>query len=171
MSEPDSNPYASPADVIVETPNEMIIATQGQRFATFLIDQIVVRVIAFSAGMVIGAIMFSSGMEFTEDDQLTLTLIDIGIGTSLFVAYFVVMEFAFQRTIGKLAAGTKVVNLAGGKPTVGQIIGRSFARFIPFEAFSFLGGKNPVGWHDSLSRTRVVKLKPSSRDKYLQQHG
>jgi hypothetical protein len=35
-------------------------------------------------------------------------------------------------------------------------LGRSAARSIPFEPFSFLGGQ-PTGWHDRLSETRVVR--------------
>ncbi|MEM6265057.1 MAG: RDD family protein, partial [Bacteroidota bacterium] len=65
-------------------------------------------------------------------------------------------EAAFGKTPGKFVTKTQVVNKDGGKPTPGQLIGRTFARFIPFDAFSFLAS-NPVGWHDSLSKTRVVK--------------
>ena len=80
------------------------------------------------------------------------------MGLLAIVAYFVICETAFQRTIGKLVTGTIVVNEFGGRPCFKQIVGRSFARFIPFEPLSFFG-KEPVGWHDSLSGTRVVMLK------------
>jgi uncharacterized RDD family membrane protein YckC len=54
---------------------------------------------------------------------------------------------------GKLLSGTVVVNEAGGKPTIGQVFARTLCRFIPFEAFSFLGKR---GWHDSIPKTHVV---------------
>ena len=46
--------------------------------------------------------------------------------------------------------------LLAGRPTYGQILGRTFSRFVPFEAFSFL--PSPVGWHDRWSGTRVVRV-------------
>jgi uncharacterized RDD family membrane protein YckC len=72
------------------------------------------------------------------------------------VAYYVVCESAFQATLGKLVTGTRVVTFNGDKPTFGQVVGRSFARFVPFEAFSFLN-RRPIGWHDSWTGTRVVE--------------
>ena len=61
--------------------------------------------------------------------------------------------------MGKLITGTRVVTENGGKPRWGQIVGRSFARFIPFEALSvlFWNDKERRGWHDSLSKTCVVR--------------
>ena len=37
-----------------------------------------------------------------------------------------------------------------------DILVRTFCRYIPFEAFTFLGNKSPIGWHDKLSKTIVV---------------
>ncbi|MCA9066572.1 MAG: RDD family protein, partial [Planctomycetaceae bacterium] len=73
--------------------------------------------------------------------------------------YYVFMEAVFQRSLGKLVTGTMVVAADGSRPSFGKILGRSFARIIPFEAFSFLGSKTPTGWHDTLSGTRVVKTR------------
>jgi uncharacterized RDD family membrane protein YckC len=70
--------------------------------------------------------------------------------------YYILMEGIFGRTLGKLITGTVVVDGFGNKPSFGKIIGRSFARLIPFEAFSFLGSTGR-GWHDSLTDTYVVK--------------
>ncbi|CAN0592803.1 unnamed protein product, partial [Laminaria digitata] len=39
-----------------------------------------------------------------------------------------------------------------------RLLGRTAARFVPFEAFSFLGG-DATGWHDRWSNTRVVRLR------------
>jgi uncharacterized RDD family membrane protein YckC len=51
---------------------------------------------------------------------------------------------------------TKVVSRkTGKKPPFWTIVGRTFARLIPFDGFSFLT-ENPIGWHDSLSGTMVV---------------
>jgi uncharacterized RDD family membrane protein YckC len=80
------------------------------------------------------------------------------LGILVAVGYFVLTEALFQRTLAKFITGTRVVTADGTQPSFGQIVGRSFARMIPFEAFSFLGSPNPVGWHDSLSGTRVVEV-------------
>jgi uncharacterized RDD family membrane protein YckC len=73
------------------------------------------------------------------------------------ISYYVVFEALLGRTPGKLITGTRVVNLAGGRPRFTQILGRSFARAVPFEAFSFFGSR--AGWHDRWSRTRVVLVR------------
>ena len=55
------------------------------------------------------------------------------------------------RTLGKFITGTKVVSADGETPTASQIVGRTFCRMIPFEAFSFARETCPVGWHDKFS--------------------
>jgi uncharacterized RDD family membrane protein YckC len=71
-------------------------------------------------------------------------------------------EWLTGRSLGKLATGTRVIAAEGGPPSFARVLGRTLARFIPFEAFSFLTDRDgrPVGWHDSLSRTRVVRVRP-----------
>ena len=71
--------------------------------------------------------------------------------------YFVGCERSTGKTIGKYVTGTKVVTVDAGQPSIRQLIGRTAARFVPFEPFSFFGDKQPVGWHDDWSGTRVVK--------------
>jgi uncharacterized RDD family membrane protein YckC len=80
------------------------------------------------------------------------------VGIFCMLGYYLVMEAAFGRTIGKLATGTRVVTVEGGAASFGQILGRTLCRLIPFEAFSFLT-ENAVGWHDSIPKTRVVKIR------------
>ncbi|MDR1809185.1 MAG: RDD family protein [Prevotella sp.] len=65
-------------------------------------------------------------------------------------------EWIFGRTLGKLLTGTVVVDSdTFGKPSFGQVLGRTFCRFIPFDAFTFISS-HPEGWHDSLPSTMVV---------------
>lgn len=79
-------------------------------------------------------------------------------GILLLLAYYIITEGLFARSIGKLITGCKVVNEKGGRPSFGQILGRTFARLIPFEAFSFLGTTGR-GLHDSVAKTFVVKCR------------
>ena len=76
----------------------------------------------------------------------------------LVVGMVIIVEGATGRTLGKLVTGTRVVNAAGGTPSFKQILGRSLARFIPFEAFSFLGDDGR-GWHDSIPDTYVIRCR------------
>ena len=70
--------------------------------------------------------------------------------------YYIFFESIWQRTPGKWATGTKVVKLDGTKPGFWRIVGRTFARWIPFDWVSFLFGEHPFGWHDRISGTMVV---------------
>jgi uncharacterized RDD family membrane protein YckC len=72
----------------------------------------------------------------------------------LFVYYFV-WEALLARTPGKMVSLTRVVNLRGMRPSVGQIFVRSAVRIFLLDLFflPFLG----VTLHDYLSKTRVVQ--------------
>lgn len=80
------------------------------------------------------------------------------VGGLAYVGYYFIFELAFGQTVGKMLTGTKVVGVDGEKPTVPALIGRSLARYIPFEPLSFLfyGSYPTKGWHDRVSGTLVV---------------
>jgi uncharacterized RDD family membrane protein YckC len=84
-------------------------------------------------------------------------------GIVLYIIYFIYSEIAWQQTPAKFITKTKVVTYAGEKPSSKQIIGRSFARLIPFDNFSFIA-EHPRGWHDKLSKTLVVPVSYSHED-------
>lgn len=144
------NPYAAPTTTPDQTylgPENFVRATQGLRLANFFIDQIIIRVLGFALGVMI--VVVSPNHDIGQIEALL-------IGICLALAYFVGMEAACGRTVGKLLTGTKVVDQNGRPPTFNQVVIRSLSRLIPFEPFSFLG-KNTYGWHDSFSKTYVVK--------------
>jgi hypothetical protein len=67
--------------------------------------------------------------------------------------YFsVILSF---KKLGKFITKTKVVTL-GEKPSINDIMRRTFCRLIPFDRLSFLFMEN--GIHDGLSNTRVIKV-------------
>ena len=127
-------------------------ATKGKRFLNALIDGLFFMLIATGIGFAIGA---SGKVTAEEIDSASSGLTVNLISYLVWVAYYILMEHSMGVSVGKLVTGTRVVAQDGGKPSLGQIVGRSFARLIPFEAFSFLGS-GPGGWHDTLSKTRVV---------------
>ncbi len=127
---------------------KLVLASKGQRFLNLFIDYLT---FSFGGGILLGIAMVATGNEDIFDNNMQMNLVGAIIG----LVYYIVLESTTGRTMGKLLTKTRVVTLDGGKPSTGQILGRSFARFIPFEVFSFLGEEG-IGWHDSLSKTRVI---------------
>lgn len=131
-------------------------ASKGKRLANYFIDYIILIIINFNIGMVIGVII---GMFYPEyfDYIDSIGLLEQYIfGTIVGTVYYTLFESITGRSIGKLITKTKVVNEEGGKPTFHALLIRSLCRFIPFEAFSFLGAETK-GWHDTISNTRVIE--------------
>lgn len=92
--------------------------------------------------------------ELTTGDTGIDSLLDILIMLLLVVAYYTVLEAAFKgRTIGKWLTGTMAVQTNGAMLSFKKALLRTLCRFIPFEAFSALGGKP---WHDTITDTVVV---------------
>lgn len=120
----------------------MFCAKRSTRFLILIIDNISLVII----GIVIG-IIFNDFLQAFNDYIFS---------TILSIIFYVIFEAVWQKTPGKFLTKTKVVTFDGQKPSLKTIIGRSFARLIPFDALSFLGNKYPIGWHDRLSNTLVV---------------
>ena len=135
-------------------------AGSGLRFANFMLDKIGAFIAAVVLGLVVVAL---SGMGHHHDMRQALPGLGIMIGGVFYLVYYFFFETLWQRTPGKWITGTKVVREDGTKPTTGQILGRTFARIIPFEAFSFFGA-NTIGWHDRFSGTLVVPSTMSADD-------
>ena len=149
------NPYAPPSiDITPELEDETTLpirlAGKGRRLGTLLIDYVCFLAAACCLGI---AIAFLFGEEALE--RLT-EIPDTLLGGIIMICYYCFFEGIWSRTPGKFVLGTIVVNEAGGKPSFGQILGRTLARFIPFEPFSCLGER---GWHDSVSKTQVVRIR------------
>ena len=132
-----------------------VLATKGKRFGNFVMDLIFRYVLLFIIG-IIAAIIDPEGVAAWAENVTKLE--DIMYGLVVLVVYFIVTESLFQRTVGKLITGTKVVMADGSKPGFGTIVLRTLCRLIPFEMFSFVG-EDSYGWHDSLSKTYVVDVK------------
>ena len=128
---------------------EMKVASTGQRFLTFFLDMVFVYISFF----ILGAALHAIGLDALLAGR------GYGFGIAVIILYYVLQEATYCRTLGKVIAGTKVVKADGTPVSVGQAVIRSICRFIPFEQFSFFGGKgHPVGWHDKIAKTKVVSV-------------
>jgi uncharacterized RDD family membrane protein YckC len=149
----ERNRYAPPRSNVDATapPCPAVFASKGRRFGTLVVDYVAYLLSCVLLGGLIGIIFGQRGM------QLISAVPDFVLGLVLMVAYYVFFEGLWARTPGKLVFGTIVVTESGHKPPLLQVVTRTLCRFIPFEPFSFL---NALGWHDSISRTRVIRTKP-----------
>ncbi len=125
--------------------------SQGTRFANRLIDYIFILVF----GVVIGVVWALVSPDTVSALEEGGRLMDYVFGMIIGMIYYTLFEIITGRTLGKLITGTKVVDEEGNTPDATRILLRSLCRYIPFDAFSFLG--DGPGWHDTLSKTRVVK--------------
>ena len=159
----EHNPYHMPAAKIAETISDERLkiepAGRWRRFFNWLIDYVCFTLLSMVALMPYVVWLYLRGGEAALDSLETPNLLrDYGIGIAAMLLYYIPMESIFGFTVGKLVTGTRVVTEDGGKPRWGQIIGRTFARFIPFEPFSLLFSSDERrGWHDSLPKLYVVR--------------
>ena len=131
-------------------------ASRAVRFANFILDYIFNLIFSFFMGIVLGLILglfYPAGLQLFETDNF---LVNIALGFVFGMFYYTFFETLTGRTPAKFITGTKVVTYEGEKPEFETILKRSLCRFIPFEAFSFLG-EHSKGLHDSISGTRVIK--------------
>lgn len=134
------------------------IASQGTRFGNYLLDRIFILIISFFLGFIFTLLLTiispNSAGYFEQMGKLEEFVWGFIIG----MFYYSFFEALTGRSIAKFITGTKVVDENGNTPTFDAILLRSLCRYIPFNAFSFLGS-DAVGWHDSFSKTRVIKIK------------
>ena len=72
--------------------------------------------------------------------------------------YYALAELLFQRTMGKALLHTLVVTTNDNKPSAGRLLLRTLCRFLPLEPLSMLFSGRALGWHDTLSGTKVVYI-------------
>lgn len=160
----NANPYAAPdesQEVTTDAPGTiagMELASQNRRLVNFIVDYIMIQIVAAFGGAAVGFFYAAAnGGQISPAEIGQLQIMGGLIGIVLSLLYYILPEAIMGITIGKLITGTRVIREDGNDPTFGQLIGRTLARMIPFEPLSFLFGDKTVGWHDSLSGTRVVR--------------
>jgi uncharacterized RDD family membrane protein YckC len=149
------NPFQPPSANLLapesaESAIPIVLVGSGRRFANHIIDLVACQIVEFI--IVVPIVLIWGDQNPIASDRLWNFL----FGILVTILYYVAMESLTGRTLGKMVTKTIVVNEFGQKPSLGQIFKRTFCRFIPFEGFSFLDEKSR-GWHDSLSKTYVVK--------------
>lgn len=154
--QPPETDYA-PTDAVYA--DLVITASLGKRFANHILDWIISQVLLFVAIFVLSLSLslVNNGehpiayavSEFIARWDFLLTI-------GFTITYYVFFETLVQRTPAKYLTKTMVLTDDDQKPSLMRVIGRTFARYIPFNALSILFSDEIKGWHDSLSGTKVV---------------
>lgn len=145
---------------------EYELASTGTRFVNYIIDRVVLFVVA--AGFTILLLALD---DVTESKVFTGMLLRIdagGIGQLYDYIYSAVfatllytgLEYLLKgKSVGKYFTKTRAVQLDNSPLTLRHALIRSLSRQVPFEPFSFLRQDPPRGWHDTWSKTKVIKDK------------
>ena len=153
------NPYAPSEQSIIDSSVYQVegrqpLASKGKRVLNYFIDKAVLIGLGTLVGMMLGLLLEEAELIDLADQGF----FKYGLGYAITFTYFLFMEAACGRSIGKLVTGTKVLADNYQSPTFGQIFGRTFCRLVPFEPLSILGS-TPKMWHDDWSNTITVDLR------------
>ncbi len=118
-----------------------------KRLIGFIIDNVII--------LIIYSITITLISQFFEV-RLDKLYSPIVIMAPFYVFYYSIQEYLFNTSIGKVIFKLSVVSaLTSDKPTLTQIVIRSFTRLIPIDIFFFFT-KRPIGLHDIVSKTVVL---------------
>jgi uncharacterized RDD family membrane protein YckC/DNA-directed RNA polymerase subunit RPC12/RpoP len=156
----DKQPAAAPQQPTQQTPRPIInlsgdtdvldsqaanyeLASNMQRLVNFIVDRMTSYFLLF---LIIG---FADSNPATGEFTILFALFMIP-------AYYVLLEGVNGKTLGKYLSGTRAVNEDGSKFGYGTAFIRTLCRLIPLEPISIFFS-NGVCWHDTISKTRVIK--------------
>ena len=138
-------------------------ASKEQRCINFIIDNLIMKfslAYATSIGFawVVGlAFPVFRDKLFATDSWLPIVVAMYMVSRVNYVIYYTISEKFFNGyTLGKLVSGTRAIRDDGDELTLKNAIHRSFSRFLPFE---FLSGFGERPWHDSWTKTTVIKAR------------
>lgn len=143
----------------IESQRPVYFAGTGQRFANLMVDTVAVYASIFLVSFLLGILSSIFGIDlitFLVEVSPMAAIWRLLMSYAIYVGYYTLCEGASKgRTLGKLVTRTKVVTEDGEPISWNLAFKRSLCRIIPFETLSGFGG-NP--WHDSMTKTCVVKI-------------
>lgn len=143
--------------------HELTPASQGKRFANYLIDLVSFYVFMYFFSYVLVEIAFDLAVIlYGEEEGFNLP------GRLLILLFYgmymgIIEAITKGRSLGKLITGTVAVNEDGSRIGGQTALLRGLCRAVPFNAFSALGVPC-YPWHDRWTNSRVVELKDMKRD-------
>jgi len=133
------------------------MASQWKRFLNYLLDLVSIFIFIFIFSFIFGIVLAIVAPSVVSDLGESNLLFEYIVGFIIMMIYYTSFEAITGRTIAKYITNTKVVTETGEKPDFKTILVRSLCRFIPIEPFSILFNDG-LGWHDSISNTRVINI-------------
>ena len=131
---------------------EFAPASRWKRFFNYLTDSLLIIYAVYLYISIMGIISAFSEDPYEFRRSIARSQL---IPLFFYFFYYLVFEGIFKTTPGKSLTNTIIVNAEGKRPGFGQMIGRTFCRFIPFDGLSFFKSDRH-GWHDSVTGTYVV---------------
>ncbi len=119
-----------------------------KRFLHFFVDTLIIFLILYTLNLV---------FDFPSPKNIFFTILYFYTSILfliLFLTYFIISEFYFQTTIGKILTNSLVIDIYGNKPTFKTILLRTLVRLIPWDIYTFIFEDR--GWHDKWTNTLVV---------------
>jgi uncharacterized RDD family membrane protein YckC len=127
------------------------LAPIGRRIWAYLADCLILYVVNFILGSVVGLAMRGGAPR-------ALGCVTVLASLVLTILYDAILVAASGQTLGKRALKIKVVTETGDNVTTGQAWGRALAKLIPFAQLVALFNNERKGIHDMLAHTRVVNV-------------
>lgn len=167
----EQNPYRSPQSVVADATGEGELASLGARFAAALIDAVILLVIVLPLMYVGGYFEAVQTAAIAGTQPYGAMALWAVIGIVIFVLVQGLPLSQTGQTWGKKVLSIKIVDLEGGKPPFGKLIG---LRYLPVQLVSNIPVLGPIAAlvdilfifradrrcvHDLIAGTRVVKTK------------
>lgn len=152
-----NNPYEAPAAELVMDQNEFVYVGFWPRVGASIIDGLIVALISYPILYLVYGTAY-----FTKPDFL-MGPMDFIISYLFPIVWTLGFWTYRQATPGKMVISAKLVDVkTGGKPSIGQYVGRYFAYILsalPLGLGYFWAAWDPKKqtWHDKLAGTYVVR--------------
>jgi uncharacterized RDD family membrane protein YckC len=171
------NPYAAPEnmDHAITAPGESELASLSERFSGAFLDGLLMLPVVF--GVVFGYTFFAFQQGWISEteamvDEIVVSLISLVVGMAWYLILNGYLLAKRGQTIGKLAAGTRIVDFNTGElvPLIPLLLKRNVVIQI-LGAVPFVGGfvsladvlmifrSNRRCLHDDIAGTKVIKVR------------
>jgi uncharacterized RDD family membrane protein YckC len=137
--------------MVARTP---VVVSRGVRFGYFMIDLVFFYILTFLIGLIIGIVVVATGnLQLLNPDTAFYKFLDY-MGYPIYFLYYAIFEGLAAASLGKLICGYTVIDEQANKVSFPRALLRTICRYIPFDHFSCFAER---GWHDTISKTYVVK--------------
>lgn len=152
---------------IVDSVDELNLASRWDRFWAFLIDSLILTVVIF---FLVYITIGLDGITSSATLSMKHTLLTGALAVSVFALINFKPLVENGQTIGKLALGIKIVTLSGELPKVGTHLLKRYGIYLLIGYLPFIGqilyfvnlliifGKQKRCGHDFVAGTKVVKI-------------